>query len=86
MAATGGDPEPLTIPRADGEAHGEPHFLPGGKALLFTIATATTNHIAVYSLEAGTWEALWAGTHPHYSVGHVVFQQVAVKCCSSRKS
>ena len=79
VPAVGGDPEVLT--RVDGGQrdvqHLWPEFLPGGKAVLFTIGTGgrIENQIAVLSLETGEQKlVLRGGSNPHYvPTGHIVY-------------
>ncbi len=79
----GGDPAAVTTPsRQNDEAdHIWPQFLPGGKAVLFTIAPVSGSldnaRIAVVDLERGTRKVLLEhGTDPHYvSTGHLVYAQ-----------
>ncbi len=59
-------------------SHRWPQFLPGGKAVLFTIDTGGSfdeARIAVLSLETGKTDILFdGGTNPRYSpTGHIVF-------------
>ena len=73
VAASGGDPEPLTTP--DDEAHRWPYRLPRGDAVLFVIRRQGQNQIAVLSLETGEQKVLVnGGSHPRYaSSGHLVY-------------
>jgi eukaryotic-like serine/threonine-protein kinase len=73
MSAAGGTPEVLTRPdHAQGEAdHVWPELLPGGRAVLFTIASQTggldTAQVAVRDLQTGTQKVLLrGGSHGHY--------------------
>jgi len=56
-----------------------PEFLPGGKAVLFSLSRAVVNpdsyHIGVVSLGTGKWHLLLEGcTNPRYAAsGHIVF-------------
>src|SRR5437899_903186 len=60
--------------RADveqGEAdHASPEWLPGGRAVLFTITAVNGGldaaRVAVLDLQSGTRKVLMAGTHAHY--------------------
>jgi serine/threonine-protein kinase len=61
-------------------SHRWPQFLPGGKAVLFTIDTGDSfddARIAVLSLETGKTDVLLdGGTNPRYSpTGHIVFSR-----------
>jgi len=81
VSAAGGDPVVLTKPdRARGEFdHVWPEFLPGGKAVLFTIIRAgdaiENAEIAVLDLQTGTSKVLIrGGSHAHYvPTGHLVY-------------
>ena len=77
VAATGGVAEPVTI-RAEGEGdHRQPELLPGGTALLFSVAGSDSriaSRIAVKSLTTGERRDLLAGSTPRYTAsGHIVF-------------
>lgn len=81
VSAAGGDPTVLTKPnRERGEVdHLWPEFLPGSRALLFTI-TATTGgldnaQIAMLDLQTGTYKVVVrGGSHAHYvPSGHLVY-------------
>ena len=74
VAATGGVAEAVTT-LADGESdHRQPALLPGGTALLFTVASGTATSIAVKSLETGERRDLFDGSSPRYAAsGHIVF-------------
>ena len=77
VPASGGKPEELTT-LASGEAqHAWPEFLPGGRALLFTIlGTSIENaQIAVFDLETREQKIIVSGgSHPRYSsTGHIVY-------------
>ena len=81
VSASGGEPTVLT--RADLERgerdHWWPEILPGGKAVLFTIARAVgesaNSEIAVLDLQTGTSKVLIrGGSHAHYvPTGHLVY-------------
>jgi serine/threonine-protein kinase len=81
VSAAGGDPTVLTKPdRERGEVdHLWPEFLPGGKAVLFTIIAVTGGldnaQIAILDLETGTSKVLVrGGSHAHYvPTGHLVY-------------
>ena len=81
VSAAGGEPTVLTKPdRERGESdHVWPEFLPGGKAVLFTITPATgdiaNTQIAVLDLQTGTSKVLIrGGSHAHYvPTGHLVY-------------
>ena len=81
MSAAGGDSTVLTKPdRARGEGdHLWPEFLPGGKAVLFTIipvgGVIENAQIAVLDLRTGTSKVLIrGGSHAHYvPTGHLVY-------------
>ena len=76
-AASGGEAETLTTPdRERGEVrHSWPSFLPGGRALLFTISYAVRGpEIAVLNLETGVTTVLLSGLRARYlPSGHLVF-------------
>ncbi len=80
VSAAGGEPQALTT-LADGEnGHYRPHFLPGGKALLFTVWSGSleTAQIAVLSLDSGEYRTLVGGTYPRYAPSrHIVFAREA---------
>ena len=77
-AATGGVAEAVTT-LADGENdHRQPALLPGGTALLFTVASGTATNIAVKSLETGERRDLFDGSSPRYAAsGHIVFAAIS---------
>ena len=81
VSADGGEPEELTT-LAEGEiSHRLPTFLPGGRAVLFTVWTETQSgddgQIAVYSFDDDTTRMLnLPGTQPQYApTGHLVYAQ-----------
>jgi serine/threonine-protein kinase len=76
VADEGGVPEPLTQPPA-GTTHRQPHVLPDGKAVLFTIQTPQKPPmLAVLSLETGEQKLLVEGTLPRATTNsHLVFQR-----------
>jgi eukaryotic-like serine/threonine-protein kinase len=82
VPSSGGQPKEVAkIDFASGEhQHRDPCALPGGKAVLFTVANADTEtfddaHIAVLSLQTGQKKVLIEpGMHPRYSPsGHLVY-------------
>jgi serine/threonine-protein kinase len=79
IPADGGEPEVLTeLDSERGEVyHGNPHMLPGGKALLFSVSVGNYDaaHIEVLSLKTGSRHALIEnGFRPAYAPsGHIVF-------------
>ena len=80
VSASGGEPEEVTTPDPEqGEVnHGWPHFLPGGRAVLFTIFTEEaieTAQIALLDLDSGEQRVLVSGgSAPLYSPsGHIVY-------------
>ncbi len=81
VSAAGGEAAVLTNPdRERGERdHFWPEFLPGGKAVLFTISPPTGDianaQIAVLDLETRTWRVLIrGGSDAHYvPTGHLVY-------------
>ena len=78
VSASGGEPEMLTTPDPP-ERHYWPELLPGGGAVLFTIAatgnvTGETSQIAVLDLDTQEQRVLIeGGTHPRYVSGHLVY-------------
>jgi len=77
VSASGGRPTVLTRPGADGD-HLWPDFLPGGTAVLFTIAqigSIENAQIAVLDLQTGTSKVLIpGGSNAHYvPTGHLVY-------------
>jgi serine/threonine-protein kinase len=80
ISASGGKPQVVTTPNAQqGEVgHYWPEILPGGKQVLFTIATAENfdeAYIVVQSLETGARQTLVrGGSYAHYvPTGHLVY-------------
>ena len=82
VRASGGEPEVLTVLDKDRreKTHRFPQMLPGGDAVLFTLATSTTGSydeasIAVASLKTGEYKiVLEGGANARYSsTGHIVF-------------
>jgi tRNA A-37 threonylcarbamoyl transferase component Bud32 len=82
LPGTGGEPrEALKVALDHGERlHKFPHALPGGKAVLYTLATADSESfdnavIGVFSPDSGERKVLVeGGTHPQYSPsGHLVY-------------
>ena len=77
VSAFGGDPEPLTSLRPEGSefAHVAPQILPGGAAVLFTIARSSDDSsIAVQSPSAEEPRVLLVGRHARFvPTGHLVF-------------
>jgi serine/threonine-protein kinase len=73
-SATGGDARQLTVPEA-GERHELPQILPGARAVLFTILSATRPARAViFSLDTRNTRDLLEGTGARFvSSGHLVF-------------
>jgi len=80
IRAGGGEPTVLTKPdpaRGEGE-HYFPSFLPGGKAVLFTVTPANgvieNAQVAVLDLTTGQTKTLVGGTHARYvASGHLVY-------------
>ncbi len=80
VSASGGEPQALTTLAEGEDGHYRPHFLPGGKALLFTIWSGSleTAQIAVLSMDTGEYRTLVGGTCPRYAPsGHIVFAREA---------
>jgi serine/threonine-protein kinase len=79
VSASGGEPTTLTKPEAArGEAdHYWPEFLPGGRAVLFTIVSTTgpgNDQVAVLDLQSGRQKILTRGTGAQYvPSGHLVY-------------
>lgn len=79
VAATGGEPEPVTTINRDlGETeHEYPQMLPGESGILFEIATGVpgASKIAVHNLESGEQRVVMeAASYPSYSeTGHLLF-------------
>jgi Tol biopolymer transport system component len=78
----GGVPQPLTRLEKGESLHGWPDFLPGGKSVLFEVATGGGNNwpngqIAVQLVGAGEHRILiQGGMYPHYAPsGHLVYVQ-----------
>ncbi len=77
----GGEPTPLTTidPNANEAAHRWPHFMPGGKAILFTVKSTNLQSfddapIMVRSLETGEQHPVAQGDSAQYlSSGHLVY-------------
>jgi serine/threonine-protein kinase len=82
--AAGGTPEPLTKLLPSERSHRWPSFLPGGKAVLFSIQPNDTGFddalIAVRSLETGEQRVIGqGGASPIYlPTGHLVFGRAGV--------
>jgi Tol biopolymer transport system component len=70
----GGEPEQLTTP-AEGSAHRWPHWLPGGRAALFTIIEESSARIALLDVESREiHDLIEDGSTPSYSsTGHIVY-------------
>ena len=74
VSANGGEPQPLTTAESEIEPHRDPHFLPGGRALLFSVGNMRASSIVVYSMETGESQELAVeGRRPRYSSGHITF-------------
>jgi eukaryotic-like serine/threonine-protein kinase len=81
VPAAGGVPKDLAEPDAKKKEtrYGWPELLPGGKAVLFSIATSRNtfdeSHVAVLSLETGTYHTVVEqGFRAHYvPTGHIVY-------------
>ena len=63
------------VRREEGElSHGQPHVLPGGRSVLFSVATVEGSRIAVASMETGAHYHLFDGSAPRYvATGHLVY-------------
>ena len=79
VSAAGGEPESLAIiDREKGEIqYRQPEFLPGGKAVLFSVGREDSFQIAVLSLETGEKKiVVEGGREAHYApTGHLVYEQ-----------
>ena len=81
VSSAGGTPETLTTP--DGKkgetSHVTPHFLPGARALLFTIKSGTASQIAVLDLKKGGYRVVANnGLDGRYvPTGHLVYNRGA---------
>jgi serine/threonine-protein kinase len=82
VSANGGPVESLTVPNAQAQekSHRYPQLLPGGRAVLFTIARSdVTSHddarVAVLSLDTGKWKTVHeGGSFARYAPsGHLVY-------------
>ena len=78
VSAAGGEPEVLRIPDSEQDHHHWPEVLPGGRAVLFTVESASTpdtDEIAALDLETGEQRVVVrGGSHPRYlSSGHLVY-------------
>ncbi|HEX6162006.1 MAG TPA: hypothetical protein VFZ31_01485, partial [Vicinamibacterales bacterium] len=81
VPAEGGEPKPLTTLAPNGAemSHRWPHFLPGGKAILFTVKSASLEsfddaQIVVRSLETGAQHPVAQGGSAQYvPTGHLVY-------------
>ena len=78
VPAKGGTPEVLTTLKPSEQGHWFPSVIPGGRAVLFTISTNTTerNEVAAYDLRTGRQKVLLTGgTQPVYvEPGYLVFR------------
>ena len=74
VAASGGTPEPLTVLDASrGDTlHLLPQALPGGRAVLFTIVTGATRHVAVVDARTSAVQILGEGSHARYVADNVL--------------
>jgi eukaryotic-like serine/threonine-protein kinase len=76
VSSLGGAPEPLTSADAkkNEAAHRWPHFLPGGRAVLYSIQNATSSQVAVVDLKNRTSRVLVQnGSNPSYAPGHLIY-------------
>jgi serine/threonine-protein kinase len=82
VAASGGKPAPLTSQDSEVDARdlSWPHFLPDGRALLATIATAEQGpQLAVFALDTGRWRLLGPGLQAQYlPSGHLLYHAAQV--------
>src|SRR5262245_51060060 len=80
VSENGGKPETVVSVKADEFAHG-PQLLPGGKAILFTLANGTSSdrwdkaQIVVQSLKSGERKTVWEGGSDgrYVPTGHIVY-------------
>ena len=74
VSEEGGDARPLT-PVREGEEHWHPHFLPDGRAVLYTVRQAgKPDQIAVLEVDSGQTKLLLEGSGPQYvASGHLLF-------------
>ena len=79
VSASGGAPQMLTTvdPKKGETAHQSPRFLPGGRGLLFTIATGAASQVVVRDLKSGVTRVLVtnASGGRYASTGHLVYQR-----------
>jgi serine/threonine-protein kinase len=79
ISSSGGTPETLTTPDTQkGESgHRTPHFLPGSRAIIFTIASGPANQIAVLDMKKRTYHVVAAnGQDGRYvPTGHLVYER-----------
>jgi serine/threonine-protein kinase len=77
VSSSGGAAQTLTTPDTKkGElGHRTPHFLPGSRAVLFTIASGNSNQIAVLDLKKGSYRVVVAsGADARYvPTGHLAY-------------
>ena len=75
VPAPGGVPEALTtVGPASGEIHQFPQFLPGGRAVIFTIVDPDSSTLAAVPLDGGEVTHLVSGADDaHYADGHLVY-------------
>ncbi|MGQ0734394.1 MAG: protein kinase domain-containing protein [Acidobacteriota bacterium] len=84
VSSAGGNPEALTKPEATERSHRWPSFLPGNKAVLFSVQPFGTTFddalIAVRSLETGELRTVGAGggSPVYVSTGHIVFARAGM--------
>lgn len=76
VPAAGGKAEILTSPRGDqGEIdHISPRFVPGGRQILFTVCSSSSNRTAILTLKTREWKALDIPGNAHYvTTGHLIY-------------
>ena len=74
VPAAGGVAEAVTSLAAGEGDQRQPQWLPGGTALLFSVATSGNSRVVVKSLETGERRDLLVGSSPRYvSTGQIVF-------------
>jgi Tol biopolymer transport system component len=76
VPATGGTPVAVTMLRESENSHRWPQLLPGGKALLFSAATASDSQVYVQFLATGERRPMVKGVGARYlPSGHLVYVQ-----------
>ncbi len=76
VPAVGGKAEILTSPHGDqGETdHISPHFLPGGRQILFTVRSLSSSRTAILTLKNRQWKVLdIPGDARYVTTGHLIY-------------